>query len=155
MAPYLFKNFNEAQGVLHAIPNLPYFPKFDEAPYHRHEAQGMATWHLTDAASISGHGEYIATNFTESNAGVLWDRRQVYGVDFSYAPTDRLSIFADAGFERSRYEQASRQWFPFTVADPFTGDTGLQSNSNWNATPRDHYYSAGDGFDVYLIEQKL
>jgi hypothetical protein len=155
-APYLFNQFNEVQGDLLAIPNLPYLRKFDEAPYHRHEAQGMATWHLTDAASISGHGEYIATNFTESNAGVLWDRRQVYGVDFSYAPTDRFSVFADAGFERMRYEQAARQWFPFTdVGNPFTGETGLFSNSNWNATPRDHYYSAGLGLDVFLIEQKL
>ena len=154
-APYLFNQSSVLQGDPVAVANLPYLRKFDEAPYHRHEAQGMATWHLTDAASISGHGEYIATNFTESNAGVLWDRRQVYGVDFSYTPTDRLSVFADAGFERTRYEQASRQWFPFTVADPFTGDTGVLSNSNWTATPRDHYYSAGLGLDVYLIEQKL
>jgi hypothetical protein len=116
----------------------------------------MVTWHLTDAASVSGHGEYIATNFTKSNAGVLWDRRQVYGADFSYTPTDRLSVFADAGFERTRYEQASRQWFPFTdVGNPFTGDTGVLSNSDWTATPRDHYYSAGLGLDVFLIEQKL
>jgi hypothetical protein len=154
-APYLFNQSSDRQGDPVAVANLPYLRKFDEAPYHRHEAQGMVTWHLTDAASLSGHGEYIATNFTESNAGVLWDRRQVYGVDFSYTPTDRFSVFADAGFERSRYEQASRQWFPLTVADPFTGDTGLLSNSNWTATPRDHYYSAGVGLDVFLIEQKL
>jgi hypothetical protein len=155
-APYLFNQYNVVQGDSLAIPNLPYLRKFDEAPYHRHEAQGMVTWHLTDAASLSGHGEYIATNFTESPAGVLWDRRQVYGVDFSYTPTDRVSLFADAGFERTRYEQASRQWFPFSdVGNPFTGDTGLLSNSNWTATPRDHYYSAGLGLDVFLIEQKL
>jgi putative beta-barrel porin MtrB/PioB len=155
-APYVFNQFNLVQDDSLAIPNLPYLRKFDEAPYHRHEAQGMVTWHLTDAASLSGHGEYIATNFTQSNAGVLWDRRQVYGVDFSYAPTDRWSVFADAGFERSRYEQASRQWFPFTdVGNPFTGDTGVLSNSNWTATPRDHYYSGGLGLDVFLIEQKL
>jgi putative beta-barrel porin MtrB/PioB len=155
-APYRFNQALELQGDLLAFPNLPYLRKFDEAPYHRHEAQGMVTWHLTDAASLSGHGEYIATNFTESNAGVLWDRRQVYGVDFSYTPTDRVSVFADAGFEHSRYEQASREWFPFTdVGNPFTGETGLFSNSNWTATPRDHYYSAGLGLDVFLIEQKL
>jgi hypothetical protein len=155
-APYLFNQYNVVQGDPLAIPNLPYLRKFDEAPYHRHEAQGMVTWHLTDAASLSGHGEYIATNFTESQAGVLWDRRQVYGVDFSYTPSDRVSVFADAGFERTRYEQASRQWYPFTdVGNPFTGDTGLLSNSNWTATPRDHYYSAGLGLDVYLIDQKL
>jgi Putative outer membrane beta-barrel porin, MtrB/PioB len=155
-APYLFNQFNELQGDPLAIPNLPYLRKFDEAPYHRHEAQGMVTWHVTDAASLSGHGEYIATNFTKSNAGVLWDRRQVYGADFSYTPTDRLSVFADAGFERTRYEQASRQWYPFTdVGNPFTGDPGVLSNSNWTATPRDHYHSAGLGLDVFLIEQKL
>jgi len=154
-APYLFNQSSDLQGDPAAISNLPYLRKFDEAPYHRHEAQGMVTWHLTDAASISGHGEYIATNFTESNAGVLWDRRQVYGVDFGYAPTDRVSVFADAGFERTRYEQASRQWFPATFADPFTGETGLLSNSNWTATPRDHYYSAGLGVEVNLIDQKF
>jgi hypothetical protein len=155
-APYLFNQSHVLQGDPLAIPNLPYLRKFDEAPYHRHEAQGMVTWHLTDAASLSGHGEYIATNFTESNAGVLWDRRQVYGVDLSYTPTDRLSLFADAGFERSRYEQASRQWFPFTdVGNPFTGETGLVSNSNWTAIPRDHYYTAGLGLDLYFLEQKL
>ena len=154
-APYLFNQSSDRQGDPAAISNLPYLRKFDEAPYHRHEAQGMVTWHLTDAASISGHGEYIATNFTESNAGVLWDRRQVYGVDFSYTPTDRVSLFADAGFERTRYEQASRTWFPGTFADPITGETGLLSNSNWTATPRDHYYSAGLGLDLYLIDQKL
>jgi MtrB/PioB family decaheme-associated outer membrane protein len=154
-APYLFNQSSDQQGDPLAISNLPYLRKFDEAPYHRHEAQGMVTWHPTDAASLSGHGEYVATNFTESNAGVLWDRRQVYGLDFSYTPTDRLSLFADAGFERTRYEQASRQWFPLTFADPFTGETGLLSNSNWTATPRDHYYSAGLGLDVYLIDQKL
>ena len=154
-APYLFNQSSVLQGDPLAVSNLPYLRKFDEAPYHRHEAQGMVTWHLTDAASLSGHGEYIATNFGESNAGVLWDRRQVYGVDFSYTPTDRWSVFADAGFERTRYQQASRQWFPATFADPFTGETGLLSNSNWTATPRDHYYSAGLGIDVNLIDQKL
>ena len=134
---------------------LPYLRKFDETPYHRNEAQVMATAYVTDSTSISAHAQYVSTDYIDSPAGLLWDKRYSYGADFTYALTDRLNVFADAGLERVRSQQAGRQWQPNLIPNPYVGETGLESDSNWTASPYDDYWSAGLGFQADLVQQRL
>ena len=154
-AEYRFAQYNEVQGNPLAHPMLPYLRKFDEAPYHRNEAQVMATAYVTDSTSISAHAQYVSTDYVDSPAGLLWDKRYSYGADFTYALTDRVSFFADAGLERVRSQQAARQWTPINFPNPYVGETGLESNSNWTASPYDDYWSAGLGFEADLLPQRL
>jgi MtrB/PioB family decaheme-associated outer membrane protein len=154
-ADYRFNQYNEVQGNPQGRPMLPYLRKFDEAPYHRNEAQIMATAYVTDATSLSVHVQYLSTDYIDSPAGILWDKRYSYGADFTYALTDRLNFFADAGLERVRSQQAARQWTPFSVSNPYLRETGLESNSNWTASPYDDYWSAGLGLDADLVQQRL
>jgi len=154
-ADYRAFQYNEVQGNPLAHPMLPYLRKFDETPYHRNEAQVMATAYVTDSTSLSAHAQYVSTDYIDSPAGLLWDKRYSYGADFTYALTDRLSFFADAGLERVRSQQAGRQWQPITIPNPYVGETGLESNSNWTASPYDNYWSAGLGFEADVVPQRL
>jgi MtrB/PioB family decaheme-associated outer membrane protein len=154
-ADYQFNQYNEVQGNPLARPMLPYLRKFDETPYRRNEAQVMVTAYVTDSTSLSAHAQYLSTDYFDSPGGLLWDKRYSYGADFTYALTDRVSFFADAGLERVRSEQAGRQWTLTSVSNPYLRETGLESNSNWTASPYDDYWSAGSGFDADLVRQRL
>jgi hypothetical protein len=154
-ADYRFNQYNEVQGNPLARPMLPYLRKFDETPYRRNEAQVMVTAYVTDSTSLSAHAQYLSTDYFDAPGGLLWDKRYSYGADFTYALTDRVSFFADAGLERVRSQQAGRQWTLTSVSNPYLRETGLESNSNWTASPYDDYWSAGSGFDADLVRQRL
>ena len=115
----------------------------------------MATAYVTDSTSLSAHAQYVSTDYVDSPAGLLWDKRYSYGADFTYALTDRVSFFADAGLERVRSQQAGRQWTPTSFSNPYLRETGLESNSNWTASPYDDYWSAGLGFEADLVQERL
>ena len=91
-ADYRFNQYNEAQGNPLARPMLPYLRKFDEADYRRNEAQVMVTAYVTDSTSLSAHAQYLSTDYLDSPAGLLWDKRYSYGADFTYALTDRREL---------------------------------------------------------------
>lgn len=172
---YEFDVYNIYQGNPSAHPMLPWLEKFDEAPFDRNEAQAMATFVLTDSTSVSTHVQLASTDYKMAELGALsrttenvtapldpnnqfgvrWERRYAFGVDLTYVPSDRLSFFADAGYDHFKYSQGARQWTVNGITDPYLRQPVTESNANWTATPRDNYYSAGIGLDAQLIEQKL
>jgi hypothetical protein len=154
---------------------LPWILKFDESPFSRDEAQAMVTAALGDDLSLSGHVQWVSTDFDQvelgpvsramenvtapmdpaNQFGVRWDRKVSVGLDLSYAPSPRLSLFADAGYDRWKYEQESRQWTVNGISDPYLRQPVTASFSNWVATPRDRTYSAGAGLDAELVRDRL
>jgi hypothetical protein len=87
--------------------------------------------------------------------GVRWDRRYSLGADVTYAPSPRISVFADAGYDRWRYQQGAHQWTLNGISDPYRREPTTASNSNWVATPRDNTWSGGFGLDAGLIPDRL
>jgi len=174
-SPYEFDVYNIVQGNPAAHPMLPWLEKFDEAPFDRNEAQVMATFAFTDATTVSAHVQRVSTDFgvaplgaismaTEkvtaqaskaNQFGVRWDRHDSYGVDYTWAPTARFSVSADAGFEQFRYESMSRQWTVNGITDPYLRQPVLESNANWIAEVRDNYYTAGLGLEADLVTERL
>jgi hypothetical protein len=154
---------------------FPWIEKFDEAPYGRNEAQVMATYALNDSSTFSGHVQLVRTNYdvtplgqlsmltekvtqqTSDNVqfGVRSDRNYSMALDYTWAPSDRWSIFAEGGYEQRGYESMSRQWTVNGISDPYLKQPTLQSNSNWIARVRDNYYTAGLGIDASIIPDKL
>ncbi|MGN6183368.1 MAG: MtrB/PioB family outer membrane beta-barrel protein [Thermoanaerobaculia bacterium] len=172
-ADYEFDLYNIVQGNPAAHPMFPWIEKFDEAPYGRNELQGMVTWVVNDASSISSHLQYVNTDYgvaplgslsmTTANVttqtsedvqfGVRSDKRASFGVDYTWAPTERFSAFAEAGYERQQYESMSRQWTVNGVTDPYARQRVLESNANWIASVRDNYITAGLGIDATLLDK--
>jgi hypothetical protein len=174
-APYEFDQYNIVQGNPNGHPMLPWIEKFDEAAFGRNELQGMVTYAVTDNTSISSHLQAANTDYkvtplgelsllTEKvtsqatddyQFGVRWDRMVSWGIDYSWAPSQRLNMFADLGVERRIYQSMSRQWTVNGISDPYLKQPVPASNSNWTATARDLYYTAGLGLDAQLIPDKL
>lgn len=172
---YEFDLYNIVQGNPSAHPMFPWIEKFDEVPYGRNEAQGMVTWIVNDSSSVSGHVQWVSTDYsvtplgelsmlTENvtvqpsdnvQFGVRWDRRYSVGMDYTWAPTPRFTAFVEGGIEQQQYESMSRQWTVNGISDPYLKERRLESNSNWTANARDNYYTAGLGIDAQIIPDKL
>jgi MtrB/PioB family decaheme-associated outer membrane protein len=174
-ADYEFDLYNIVQGNQNAHPMLPWIEKFDEAPYDRNEAQVMATWAFTETQMLSGHVQFVSTDYDvtplgqvsmlaenvttqTSDAvqfGVRSDGHHSVGLDYTWAPSEYWTVFAEAGVERRKYESMSRQWTVNGISDPYLRQRTLESNSNWIARVRDDYFTAGIGADAMLIPDKL
>ncbi len=152
---YIFSQYNVAQGNPLESPVLPFLRKYDEAGRHRDEVQVIATTQVADALSLSGMALYGRDNFSKSPFGLLEDNHRVYSMDASYSSTERLSFYASYSFEQYFSWQKSRQWSPAGVSDPYLRETGLDSNSNWEARPRDDIDTASVGLEAYLVPQRL
>ncbi|MBV9496115.1 MAG: MtrB/PioB family outer membrane beta-barrel protein, partial [Acidobacteria bacterium] len=172
---YDFDQYNIVQGNPAAHPMFPWLIKFDESPYGRNELQGMVTWALSDTQSLSGHLQFVNTDYNvaklaarsmtaenvkvqtsnDEQFGVRWDRRASIGLDYTWSPTEKIDFFAEAGYEKQQYESQSRQWTVNGISDPYLRQPVLQSNSNWKANSRDNYMTAGLGMDAQFIPDKL
>jgi hypothetical protein len=152
---YRFDIWNFVQGE--ADPNvvLPMLRKIDEAPYQKDNAQLMATIPLGSSMSISAHGLFGRTVYSQQTFGVLNNSHQSYGVDYSYQANDGVSFFADYGFEKFHTRMRDRTWTPGDPSDPYTQAPGFFSFSNWEAVPEDSYHMAGAGVDGYVVPERL
>ncbi|MEO8379730.1 MAG: MtrB/PioB family outer membrane beta-barrel protein [Acidobacteriota bacterium] len=174
-APYEFDLYNIVQGNPSAHPMLPFIEKFDEAAYDRNEAQVMATYAISDAQTFSGHVQVVSTDYDVTDLGELSrtlenvttqvsdavqfgvrsDHHYSVGLDYTWAPTERWSIFAEGGYEQREYESMSRQWTVNGISDPYLRQRTLESNSNWTVRARDNYLTGGVGADASIIPEKL
>jgi hypothetical protein len=174
-SPYEFDQYNIVQGNPNGHPMFPWIEKFDEAALSRNEVQGMLTYAVTDNTSISTHLQAVATDYKVTPLGALsmqmenvttqasdayqfgvrWDRMVSWGIDYTWAPTDKMSVFADLGVERRAYQSMSRQWTVNGISDPYLKERTLSSFSNWTVTARDLYYTGGLGVDAQLIPNKM
>ncbi len=154
-ADYLFNQYNVVQGNPLESPMLPFLRKFDEAARTRDEAQLIATAQVTDALTLSWMSLYGRDDFSKSPFGLLEDNHRAYSMDASYLLTEQLSLYASYGVERYFSVQRSRQWSPTSVSNPYTRETGFDSDSNWDARPRDDIDTGSVGLEASLIPQRL
>jgi hypothetical protein len=87
--------------------------------------------------------------------GVRDDNMSSYGIDYTWAPSEFLTLFAEGGVEERAYSQVDRQWTVNGVSDPYTRQRTQDSHSNWQADVRDRYYTAGLGGEYSFIPDKL
>jgi len=174
-ADYDFDLYNIYQGNPAAHPMLPWLLKFDESPYDKNELQVMATYALTDASTISTHFQAHNTDFNVTDLhersmtatgvttqttdalsfGVRNESMSSFGIDYTWAPTQYLSIFAEGGVEERAYEQVDRQWTVNGISDPYTRQRTQESHSNWEADVRNRYLTAGFGGEISFIPDRL
>ena len=152
---YDFNIWNFLQGETDANVVFPMLRKIDEAPYNKDDVQIMATIPVGSSMSVSAHGLFGHTDYSHQTFGVLHDSHQSYGVDYSLQANDRLSFFADYGFEKFHTRMRDRTWSPGDASDPYTNAPGFFSFSNWDGVPENSYHTAGAGVDAYLIPERL
>jgi DmsE family decaheme c-type cytochrome/MtrB/PioB family decaheme-associated outer membrane protein len=152
---YTFDQYNVAQGNPLESPMLPLLRKFDEAARDGDDAQVMATLQVSEGLSLSGSALYGHDAYSKSLFGLLDDSHRVYSLDAAYSVSEQLSVYASYSFERYFSLQKARQWSPTSVSNPYTGETGPDSNSNWEARPRDEVDVASVAVDAYLIPRRL
>jgi hypothetical protein len=154
-ADYVFNQYNVAQGNPLESPTLPFIRKYDEAARTRDEVQLIATAQVGDTLTASGMILYGRDDFSKSPFGMLEDNHRVYSIDTSYVLTERLSLYGSYTVERYFSWQKSRQWTPTSVSNPYTRETGFDSNSNWEARPNDDIDTATVGLEASLIPERL
>jgi hypothetical protein len=154
-ADYVFNQYNVAQGNPLESPMLPFLRKFDEAARTRDEIQMIATAQVTDALAFSGMALYGRDDFPKSPFGLLEDDHRAYSMDANYVLNEQLSLYASYSIEQYFSWQKARQWSPTGVSNPYLRETGLDSNSNWEARPRDDIDTASVGLEAYLVPKRL
>jgi MtrB/PioB family decaheme-associated outer membrane protein len=152
---YQFNQWHVAQGDGAEITALPMLRKIDEAPYRKDDVQIMATMPIGSAMSLSAHGIFGKTEYNGQTFGLLDNSHQSYGIDYSYDANDRLSFFADYGFEKFHSRLHDRTWTPGDACDPTTQAPGYASLCNWGGVPEDSYNTVGLGVDAYLIPSRF
>jgi hypothetical protein len=148
---YQFNQWHVAQGDPDEITALPMLRKIDEAPYIKDDVQVMLTAPLGSSMSVSAHGVFGKTEYNGQTFGLLDNSHQSFGADYSYDANDRLSFFADYGFEKFHNRLRDRTWTPGDACDPLTQAPGYASLCNWGGVPEDSYNTVGAGLDAYLI----
>jgi hypothetical protein len=154
-ARYKTNQWDVSQGDPAFTPQFLFLRKFDEAPFHKDDAQIMATVSLSGSMSISSHALYGHTNYADQTFGLLGDTHYVVAGDYSYAASDRLSFFADYSYEHYDSHLRGRTFVPGGIGDPYSTEPGLASFSNWEGFPSDNIQTAGLGLDWYLVPNKL
>ncbi len=152
---YAFGQSRAAQGNPLERPVLPLLRKFDEAARSRDEVQLNATRQLTDALTFSAMVLYGRDQFPESRFGIIEDRQRTYSMEAGYNVDERLSLFLSYTAEKRFSFMRARQWSNAAPSNPYTRETGPDSNSNWEARPRDDYRTASVGLEAALIPQRL
>lgn len=151
---YDFAQFFRNQGI-DFIPVLSFLRKFDQADRDRDRLQLMVNFFPNDKLTVGGQAIVGEDDYPESRFGVLGEEHQVYAVDFTYAASERVSLFGSYSFEDYEVRIAGREWFPFGPGDPFRVEPGLESASNWSADTTDEIDSISFGVDLQLVPDKL
>jgi hypothetical protein len=152
---YHFNQWHVAQGDGDEYTALPFLHKIDEAPYSKDDVQIMATFMLGDSMSVSTHGLFGRTDYTNQTFGLLNNAHQAYGVDYSFDASDRVSFFADYSFEKFHNRINDRTFTPGDPCDPYTNAPTYASTCNWWGVPEDTYNTTGVGVDSYFVPKKF
>jgi len=137
------------------VPQLPSLRKYDQANRDRDRIRLLATVYPLDPLSVTGSVVFGKDKFDSSDFGLLDDKHQIYSLDVDYAVSQWLNLFAFYSFEKYTNTQKARQWTPDAIGDPFTRETGVESNSNWTAENEDKLNTFGAGVDFAIIPKKL
>ncbi|MGB8834878.1 MAG: MtrB/PioB family outer membrane beta-barrel protein [Candidatus Sulfotelmatobacter sp.] len=152
---YNFNEWHDAEGDSAEFTALPFLHKMDEAPYNKDDIQLIATFTLNDAMSISTQGLFSMTHYTNQTFGLIDNSHQSYSADYTYDANDRVSFFADYGYEQFHSRLYDRAFVPDNPCDPYSNAPGYFSYCNWGGYPVDAYNTAGAGFDAYFIPKKF
>lgn len=136
-------------------PQLPFLRKYDEANRVRDKVKFAATFYPADVLTVTGSITYWTDDYRDSTFGLLDDEHQIYTIDADYTFKDRAFLYAFYSFERVENTQKARQWSPGGIGDPYSTETGLDSNSNWVADKRDKTHTVGGGLDCSVIRNAL
>jgi MtrB/PioB family decaheme-associated outer membrane protein len=131
---------------------LPFLRKYDEANRDRDRFQLTAILYPIETLTVSGSLIYGKDEFDESDFGLLEDKHNIYSVDADYALSEKINLSAFYSHERFKNLQKARQWTPGSVGDPYTTETALDSNSNWNADNKDKVNTFGCAVDLGIAK---
>jgi MtrB/PioB family decaheme-associated outer membrane protein len=124
------------------LAQLPQLRKYDQADLTRDLIRLMATVYPADTLSLSGSAAYGTDDFHDSPYGLIEDNRYVFAFDADYALGERLTLNLFYTHEIYENEQRGRQ-------------NGGAADFDWNAQGEDRVDTAGGGFRLALIPERL
>jgi len=151
---YVFDQFFTAQNI-DRVTALPLLRKFDQATRDRDRLQLLATFYPTGSLTLSGSVIVGTDSFPDSRFGVLGDDHRLASLDLSWAPSERLSLYASWTVEDNDVSLRGREWFPGAASDPFTNAPGFGDPSNWRAASEDRIHTGGFGLEAQIIPERL
>ncbi|MCG5496487.1 MtrB/PioB family decaheme-associated outer membrane protein [Ectothiorhodospira variabilis] len=104
----------------------------------RRTASAYASFHVTDRIQVTPRVQWIDDDYTRSELGLQQAERQVWAVDLSWVPTDRITTYGFYAYERTEARQAGREALAF--ADP----------RNWRSDRDDESVTLGVGGEYDL-----
>jgi MtrB/PioB family decaheme-associated outer membrane protein len=134
---------------------LPLLRKYYEASRDMDSVHFLSTVTPNEKLDVTGGFLYANSNFDKSVFGLLDDRSYQLSADADYAGTSWMTLKPSYSYEHHNGSQAARQWNPGTLGDPYVVDTGISSNSNWNADTEDIIHTIGAGATFTFIPKKL
>ncbi len=145
---FLEESFPEGESVVDVAMSLDELRRFDV--YNRKRDRVELTSQLSPVDKLDvGLNVSFAQDDYSADYGLqkLWNLG--WGIDFSYSPVPRLTLFGDLGQENNRGETESRY-------RPVYSNVGYDSlNNDWSGALRDKFENYGFGFSTDVWPQKL
>jgi MtrB/PioB family decaheme-associated outer membrane protein len=177
---------NDSDNPQFTFGNHPDTRKYDVSDRERNLVEVSATVNPVDALDLSAFYRYKKDDFDSDvkssqpllgnpaavagnesattpgiQIGLLEDERQQYGLDVSYAPTQRLTLTAFASREDAETRQRGFEFNENNKANPTaisgTAELGpwTRATSQWTADIKDRTNTAGIGAGFVIIPKKL
>lgn len=112
--------------------------KYYLADRDRVQATALIGINPIDRLQITMRREWIEDDYLRSELGLTSAQRDLFGIDVSFVPTDRITSFAFYAYEQRKGEQ-----------------TGMHHLSPWQAKREDQFLSLGLGMEYVWQPEKL
>jgi len=127
--------------------NLPLLRKFYLAKVQRNEFGSLFTLTPIETVGIGVNVNWYRDNFDETQVGLTERDGITTGVDVSWSPIERLTTHAFYDYEKFTAHQNG--WSFQNVAQ------SLNPERQWQGSDKDRAHTAGTGFHVDLIPERL
>ena len=142
-------SFPEGEAVTNPAMSLNELRRFDVYNRDRDNVELSSQLSPIDVLDVGLSFSFAQDEFADTDYGLeaLWNRG--WGIDISYTPIPRLTLFGDVGREDGRGEMESRY-------RAVVGDTARDSlNNDWSGALRDRFENYGFGFSADVWPKKL
>ncbi|SEK79839.1 MtrB/PioB family decaheme-associated outer membrane protein [Ectothiorhodospira marina] len=93
----------------------------------RRSANLYASFHITDRIQVTPRVQWIDDDYTRSELGLQQAERQVWAVDLSWVPTDRITAYGFYAYENTEARQAGREALAFAAPRNWRSDRDDES----------------------------
>lgn len=133
---------------------LPQFRKFDQADRTRDKGEVQLQFTPTDTVTLGGSFYAQNDGYWNTDYGLYQAQAMGWSADVSWAPAERVNLYAGYGHDDYKSKEASCYVTPASAADPLAAFPCASENSFY-VSPRDILDTVHAGANLVVVPQRL